>query len=348
MRSLANYTADLTVQQRSLAFVHWLGCLHETRGRALAATERYQQRFPGVHHDVITKALDFYETKAAVLPGDTTTPAWAGALVGVQPFVDAFLALARSESLLGRIPGLRTAPFGVRVPVQTAGASYRWVKQGDSKPASKFAFADGVQLTATKAGAIVVTTAELLRLAVPGAGEKVRDDLVDGLVEFTDKTFLDPAAAAVADTSPASITNATTPVVGTGNIVADIAALVAAFYAGRPGAQAPVLVMGGGPASTLRGGDGRGGPDVPIVISGAAAALNIAVMLDPRGVLVADAGVDVDVSQYAAVQMDSAPTAPSATTVFTDLWSNNLAGLRVERTMHWTTVPGSVKYLTLV
>jgi hypothetical protein len=340
MPTLSRYTADLTLEQRSLAFIKWLGCFHDTRGDALAATERFKHRWPGLHHDVITKAISQLEMKEAVLPGDTVTPSWAGGLVTPKPFADAFVALARSASLLGRLPGLRTAPFGVQVPVQTSGASYRWVKQGDPKPVSTFALAGGVLLTATKASAILVTTKELATLAAPGAAEALRDDLVAGLTEFVDQSFLDPSSGAVADTSPASVTFGTVAVPGTGDPVVDVKTLLTAFYAAAPGAEA-VLVMGGGPRSELTG---VNTPAEPIIVSGAAGALGIIVALDPRRIVVADDGVVVDRSEHAALRLDSAPT---AATVVTDLWGTNLVGLRVERTVNWSAAPNAVQYLTL-
>jgi hypothetical protein len=228
--------------------------------------------------------------------------------------------------------------------VQTGGAAYHWVKQGDPKPVSDYSFTDGTTLTATKGAGIIVTTHELARAAVPGAADALRDDLIAGLAEFTDTSFLDPAAAAVADTQPASVTNGTTPIAGTGDIVADVATLLGAFYDASPGGD-PVLVMGGGPRSALTG---VNRPAEPIVLSGAAGVLGIIVALDPRRILVADGGVEIDVSQYAAFQMDSAPDAPAtASSIIVDLWSRNLVGLRIDRTVNWSAAPDSVQYLTL-
>ena len=128
--------------------------------------------------------------KAIVPPGTTTDPAWAGALTSPKPFVDAFVAIARSASLLGRIPCLRSIPFGVKVPIQTGDAGYVWVAQGAPKPVSKLAFSDGVTLQPTKCVGIVVVSRELIKLTVPGAEASLRDTLIAGLTSFTDKSFL--------------------------------------------------------------------------------------------------------------------------------------------------------------
>src|SRR5262249_29117577 len=145
---------------------------------------------------------------------------------------------------------------------------------------------------------------------------------------------------------PASITSTLTPTAGTGDLVKDVGALVKAFYAGRSGATQAVLIMDGAHASQLIGTTGTPGTsfNMPLIVSGAAST-NV-IVLDPTGVVVADDGIVLDVSRYAALEMSDSPTAPTATTVLTDLWSNNLTGFRVERFLNWQAVPGAVQYLT--
>lgn len=82
----------------SLEYAKWLSCLGETT-IASSASELYLMRYPdGLGASIVRKAI--------VPPGTTTDPAWAGALTSPKPFVDAFVAIARSASLLGRIPCL--------------------------------------------------------------------------------------------------------------------------------------------------------------------------------------------------------------------------------------------------
>ena len=116
----------------SLEYAKWLSCLGETT-IASSASELYLMRYPdGLGASIVKKAI--------VPPGTNDRRAWAGAIVAPKPFVDAFVAIARSASLLGRIPGLRSIPFGVKVPIQTGDAGYVWVAQGAPKPVSKLAF----------------------------------------------------------------------------------------------------------------------------------------------------------------------------------------------------------------
>ena len=168
----------------SLEYAKWLSCLGETT-IASSASELYLMRYPdGLGASIVKKAI--------VPPGRTDDPAWAGAMVSPKPFVDAFVAIARSASLLGRIPGLKTIPFGVKEPIQTGDAGYGWVAQGAPKPVSKLAFSDGVTLQPTKCVGIVVLSRELIKLAVPGAEQSLRDTLIAGLTVLPIRVFWIP------------------------------------------------------------------------------------------------------------------------------------------------------------
>jgi hypothetical protein len=53
------------------------------------------------------------------------------------------------------------------------------------------------------------------------------------------------------------------------------------------------------------------------------------------------------VSREATLQMNDAPAAPDATTVFRSLWQDNLVGLRAERMINWQRArTAAVYYLT--
>ena len=68
------------------------------------------------------------------------------------------------------------------------------------------------------------------------------------------------------------------------------------------------------------------------------------ILLDPPVLAVADGGLELDTSDQAIVQMDDAPAAASATTVYVSLWQDNLTGIRVERTVNWKAAAGSVAF----
>lgn len=336
---------NFVTQQRALNFCKWLSCYVETNGSPGRASERFLQRYPDALTDsreIVTKSIAIFE-KAAVAPGDTVNPSWAGALYGVAKLLDAFIAIARSASLIGRIPNLRMIPFHVRVPVQSQAANYYWVQQGQLKPIARLQFDPGVTLGPTKIEGIVIETLELVRLTAPGMDAVLRDELINGLTASTDQAFLDPASAPIADTRPGAITSGVTPTAATGNLRDDVGALVKDFYEGRPGAKG-VLILSEGVAAQLVGVDGN--PDsayrMPLITT-AAAGDNV-IALDPQGVCVADGGVAIDATEQAAVEMDDAP---DGTHELTSLWQKNLVGIKVERMINWEALPNAVKYLTV-
>lgn len=333
---LGDITTDQYRQHLSFDYTRWLSCLTEA-SFPQQASRMFLGRYP---HSLGAGLL----RKAAVTPGTTTDATWAQPLVAVQPLADAFVAIARSKSLLGRIPGLRKIPFGAQVPFETAGANYVWVAENAPKPASVMAFSTGVTLTPTKCLGVIVVTRELVELSGPGMEGALRDTLMNGLVSFTDRQFLDPTVAAVAGKNPASVTNGTTPITATASYATDVQSLLTAFFTARPNAQDAVLIANAGHAAQLRTLNAGGGPGLPVLVSDAAAGHTIA--LDGAGVFVADGGVTIDISREASLQMNDAPDNPvTAATVQVSLWQQNLRGFRVERFVNWAAVPGAVKYL---
>lgn len=297
--------------------------------------------------------------KAAMAPGTTTDPAWAGPLAVVQNVTSEFIEMLRPSTILGKIPGFRRVPFNVQVPIQNAGGTYKWVGQGAAKPVGKLGFTSASLLIA-KASGIIVFTEELARLSNPSVEDIVRRDMIAGIATFLDQQFIDPAVAAVTNVSPASITNGVTPITTTGNALKDIAALISAMSTANIPLAGVTLIMSQTnafvlgmqrdamgnrvfPNLTAAGGTADG---ISVVTSNVAGQNVIAVQ--PDLILFADdGGVSIDVSREASVQMDSAPMSPpDATVVLTNLWQNNLVGLRAERFINWLrTALASVQYV---
>jgi HK97 family phage major capsid protein/HK97 family phage prohead protease len=290
--------------------------------------------------------------KAAVAAGNTTDATWAGPLAAVTPSVSEFLELLRPRTLIGRIPGLRKVPFNTSVNSQTGGGTYQWVGQGAAKPVTSAAFAP-VTLTFAKAAGIIVLTEELVKLSNPSAEATVREEMIAGISQFLDGQFVDPAVAAVANVSPASITNGAGAAAASGVTGAaartDLAAAIATFAAANIGLEGLVFLMNDSnafglgmavnalgqplfPGISMDGGTLMGRP---VIVSNAVG--NRIVIVHAPSILYADdGGVSVDVSREASVQMDSAPDSPAvATTVLVSLWQNNLVGLRAERFITW-------------
>jgi HK97 family phage major capsid protein/HK97 family phage prohead protease len=333
------------------AFVRYTCAVLACKGNKFEAAE-YAKRWDDSTPEV---AL---QLKAAVAPGTITDATWAGPLVN-QVISSDFLELLRPATILGKIPNLRTVPFNVKVPSQTAGGTYGWVGEAKPKPVTKLAFS-AETLTIAKAAGIIVLTEELVRLSNPSAEALVRNDMIAGIARFLDTQFIDPAVAAVAGVNPASITNGAATAVATTNPLADILGLLQHFATNNIPVAGVTIIMSEVNALALafkRNADGSSAfPNVGInggsfnginIVTSQAAGTNV-IALQPGMILYADdGGVTIDASREASVQMDSAPMSPAdATVVMVSLWQNNLVGVRAERFINYKRVGASVKYLT--
>jgi HK97 family phage major capsid protein/HK97 family phage prohead protease len=298
--------------------------------------------------------------KAAIAAGNTTDATWAGPLALASNVAGEFIALLRPRTILGKIPNLRKVPFGTSVPIQSSGGTYGWVGQGAPKPVTKLGFGTAT-LAITKAAGIIVFTEELARLSTPSAEEVVRNDMIAGIAAFLDQQFIDPAVAAVANVSPASITNGIAGTAAANDPLKDLHTLAAALTAANIPLAGVTFIMSesngfalglmrdgsGGRVFQSASADGGSLEGINLVTSNAAGTNVIAVQ--GSFILYADeGGVNVDVSREASVQMDSAPANPAdATTVMTSLWQNNLVGLRAERFINWQRpIVNAVKVIT--
>lgn len=297
-------------------------------------------------------------TKAAVAAATTSDPTWAGALVGdeTSAFAD-FVEFLRPQTILGKfgvngVPSLRQVPFRTPLIGQTSGGDGYWVGEGNAKPLTKFDFSR-TTLEPLKVANIAVATMEALRDSSPSAEAIIRDQLVAALKQRLDVDFINPAKAAVAGISPASILNGVTPIpaAGTGtadDVRTDIRALFSAFIAANNAPTSGVWIMPTTIALALSlmlnplgqpefsGINMNGGTlfGLPVIVSEFATTVSL---VNANDIYVADEGqVSVDMSREASLQMDNAPANPGdATTVLVSLWQRNLVGFLAERTINW-------------
>jgi HK97 family phage major capsid protein/HK97 family phage prohead protease len=158
--------------------------------------------------------------KAAVNPGTIAEPAWAAPLAVARPMQNEWLELLRPATLIGKIPGLRQVPFNISMPVQTGGGTYGWVGEGAPKPVGNLQFTSAT-LGIAKAAGIIVISEELAKISSPSAEAVVRNDMIKGMAAYLDQQFIDPTVAAVANVSPASITNAAVSIGSAGTSAAN-------------------------------------------------------------------------------------------------------------------------------
>lgn len=317
-----------------------------------------------MHAHEISKRKEWKDTpeveiilKAAVEAGTTTDNTWAAPLVQYQTVASEFVDLLRPATIIGRIAGLRRVPFNISMPRQTAGSAVNWVGEAKPKPVSELAF-DTVTLRWAKAAGIVVLTEELVRFSNPSAEAVVRQDLIDTMTLFLDQQFVDPDVAEVSNVSPASITNAATPIPASGTDAdafrADMRALRENMRAANLSPTGSVIIMRGDVADGLSeiqnplgqaefpnlSADGGSYKGMPVLVSDAVPVDtdgSLVILAKASEIMLADdGGVALDASREASVQMNSTPDATSdASTVMISLWQRNMVALRAERWINW-------------
>lgn len=284
-----------------------------------------------------------------------------------------FVEYLRPQTILGKfgangVPNLRRVPFRVPLISQSSGGEGYWVGEGAAKPLTNFDFTR-TTLEPLKVANIAVATEETLRDSSPSAEGILRDQLAAALRARLDTDFIDPAKAAVAGVSPASITNGVTFIGSAGatadDVRTDIKALFGAFIAANNAPTSGVWIMSATMALSLSlmlnplgqaefpGINMNGGTffGLPVIVSeyipgdydpdgaGAGTAGSIVALVNASDIYLADdGGVAVDMSREASLQMDDAPTMNSTTPTGTSLVSmfqTNSVAFRAERTLNW-------------
>jgi len=319
-----------------------------TRGAiAMALAERVgerpsniiERRWPDARYSAVIR-------KAAIGAGSVGGTTWGSQLADLQPLADAFLEELRPLTFLGRMAGVRPAPFNIRFAAGTAAAAAGWVGEASAIPVTSLTFGDAT-LRPAKVGGIIITTDELLRSTSPAAEAQIKLDLQSAIVTFTDGQFIDPTITETA-ARPASVTNGTTAVAASGttaaDAVADFRALVKKLTDAGIGLAAPYFLMSTDMGARLAafdvqmfrnvgplGGTIMGIPVLTTPGSGAVIAL-----VDAREIILADEGIEMNSAREASVQMDAAPNqTPGTATTQVSLFQANAAGIRVLRTMRW-------------
>jgi len=302
--------------------------------------------------------------KAAVAGGDTTTSGWASELVYNQNLASQFIELLRPKTILGRIPNLTPVPFNVRIAGADQGTSAYWVGQGKAIPVSKM-HTTQTTLGIAKAAGLVVLTQELVRSSAPSAEMMVRNDLIAAIAQFLDQQFIAPDYAAVANVSPASVTNGVVPIAPTGTtsaaLRADVQTLFAAWIAANLDPSGGVWVMTPTtalaislmlnalgqpvfPTINMNGGTFFG---LPVVVSQSAMQVgspvsgegNLIVLINAPEILLADDGqVVIDASAEASIQMLDNPTNDAAAgtpTTMVSMFQTDSVALRAVRFINW-------------
>ena len=342
-----------------IPFARYVMCMAAARGNRYEAIQIAKEHYPNDERlQLVIKA-----PVAAATTGDAT---WGGPLVEYQNFAGDFVEYLRPATIIGKfgtngVPALRRVPFNVRIAGQTSGGSAYWVGEGAPKPLTRFDFTS-FTLDWAKVANIAVLTDEMIRFSQPAAEALVRDSLRDAIVERLDIDFIDPAKAAVAGVSPASITNGVAPITSVGvdadAIRADVRALFAPYIAARNAPTTGVWIMSAttalslmnivGPLGerefadlTLTGGTFQG---MPAIVSEHLDELSdtagqLLVLVNANDIYLADDGqVAIDASREASLQMLDNPTNHSGTatpTTVVSMFQTNSVAIRAERYINW-------------
>lgn len=357
---------------KGIEFARYVKCLAAARGEPMRALEIAKNWYPDMQriHNVL---------KATVAGATTANATWAGPLVEYNTFAGDFVEYLRPATIIGKfgtngIPSLRNVPFNVRIIGQTSGGSAYWVGQGAPKPLTKFDF-NATQLGFSKVAAIAVLSDELVRFSSPSADALVRDALRDAVVERIDIDFVDPDKSAVANVSPASITNGATAVASSGSTLdavnADVQALMGEFISANINLQNGVWIMSAATAlalSLMRDALGRVAfPDInmnggrfaglPVIVSqyvsNTTAGAHV-ILVSASDIWLADDGtVQIDASREASLQMLDNPTnnIDGTATAMVSMFQTNSVAIRAERFINWarrrnTDEAKAVVYLT--
>jgi HK97 family phage major capsid protein/HK97 family phage prohead protease len=365
-----------------ILFARYAMCKMASQGNPAMATELAKIHYP--QHPGMVKTLELEARgqkmsglmKATVEAGTTLDPTWAAPLVDYQNFAGDFVEYLRPRTILGQfgqggVPSLNRIPFNVRINGQTSGGQAYWVGEGAPKPLTQFDFT-ATELRWNKIATIAVITNELIRFSNPSAERLVRDGLAGAVIERADIDFIDPNKTAVANVSPASITNGATAIASSGStaddVRADIQALWAPFIAARNAPRNAVYIMDSTtalalslmqnplgqsefPGLTLNGGTFMG---VPVVVSDylpVTSAGGMVVLVNASDIWLADDGqVTIDSSREASLQMLDNPTNNSATgtpTTMVSMFQTNSTAFLAERFINWARRRTSgVAYLT--
>lgn len=292
-------------------------------------------------------ALALRAIAGGVTPG---SPAWGSELEGFNTSAAEAWELVLEASIPGKL-GCRAVPLAVPLISPDGGTSASWVAEHTRKPATDMDFSVS-RLDARKIAGIVVMSEELVRLSSPSAEPLLRVDLTRAMAARLDASFMDPSNSGTAGEEPASVTSGAATVAATGDMRADLRALVAAFqgdltrasfvarpelYAQMAGADYPDVGIGDGqllqrPAIASRN----------IPASGSSPDTFDLALIDGSGVAIGQGPAVIDAARHAAIDVDGNGT-------LIDLWSRNLVGIRGEQTVDWEVQrAGAVALLTSI
>lgn len=353
-------------------FAIFAKCLAMANGSRSEALAIAKARYPNMEplHGVL---------KAAVAAGTTTTSGFASQLVDYRRMETEFLEYLMPKTVIGQfgqngVPDVTRVPFNVDLSSMTGIGSASWVGQGKPKPLTKQTYAN-TQLGFAKIAAITALTDELIRLSSPRADLLTRDALAKTVIYRMNYDFVDPAKAASANVSPASITYGAQnfPASGTGDaddIIADLQKAIGYFTAAGIPTTSLVVIMPqmvalalsmklsafGTPLYPNMSQQGGRIGVLPVIVSDYVASDvtsgSTVIVASAENILLADDGqVVIDASNQVSLEMLDDSLVQDGTagtgTSLVSMWQTNMTAFRAERWINWTTARNpTVVYIT--
>jgi HK97 family phage major capsid protein len=163
---------------------------------------------------------------------ETTTPGIGDVLVIEHDDQSQLIDLLRNELTYPRLAGMRSVPLppnrgSVRIPRTTGAVAASWVEEGNSIPVSRPSM-DTITISPYKLGVITLATRELLEKSSPAFEVILRDQMLRGVAEAVDTTFMSDLAGTAG--SPAGIFDGLTAVAAAGTLPAAPTAAQAVSY----------------------------------------------------------------------------------------------------------------------
>ncbi len=327
-------TVEVKALPKGTLFVRYAMAVAAGKG-SISDTLQYAKRFTNTPELVpYIKAVEGQTIEAS--------PGWGSQLVNPNTAATEFVELLNPATIIGRVPGFRTAMFNIPIITQTGGSTFEWVDEAAVKPVGELAF-DRTTLTYSKVAGIIVMSDELIKLSDPKAEAIVRQDMIEQCAKFLDEQFIQVGISA-GTTSPASITNSVSSPTATGTTAAallhDLNIALATFDNNADGlviVTTPALARGISlllttlgnrqfPEMTPTGGSLLG---YPVIVS-ASVDSGTVVIFKPSDILLADDGtVRLDSSNQATLDMTGG-SSPAFS-----LWQRNCTAIRAERGIKW-------------
>ena len=328
-QKIAQVQFDREANDRQRDFVNVIKFMMLGRGAAQAARLAQEARAPA---RVVQSLEEMIVSRAAQDPMSISSV--GDQLAPFQILANAFAASLVNSAFDRMLPSMLKFPLRTRIIGATSMITGSTLGEMAVKRVSSLSLTAG-DLEIGKTGAVIVVSKELLVAGPDGTDRYLETELKSAVSVATDAAFL-ALITAGATSIPSSGSNAAAMRLDVRALAQSITIGAASrlFLITTPDLAVAMATIGdsaGGAAfanAKYNGGDAGG---IPILVSDGCTAGEV-ILADASGIAAAAEAFRVDSSGITSVQMDTAPDSPpTASTNMLNLWTQNLAAVRVER-----------------